>query len=315
MCTQVPFRGFSAKHLFPNEPPYKRGGGSDVALLSKEGLLLPAGWRWAGEWRADRDAGTDADGWMYAFNWGVGAYAPSAQANHFVRRRIWSRTRVCVAGERAREAGAGGLAPADSGASPLATVVISLKQEEEEEEEDEEECRRAPAVPAGEPSGDWWWHRQRVLRLLKSRNARIREGAGAGAHSAAVRSHGADDAAVELLQNQARGKPVTVISNFDAARPPSNATDGRTDAFDWRSSVHTGANRQPYVEVDLGAALRIRMVKASLSLSLSLSLLYVCVCVCARAGVRVSVFVCVTLGWRFDTTACGLRLWCTPARM
>jgi hypothetical protein len=52
-----------------------------------------------------------------------------------------------------------------------------------------------------------------------------------------------------------------VISNYDAARPPSNATDGRTDAFDWRSSVHTGANRQPFVEVDIGTVLRIRMVK------------------------------------------------------
>jgi hypothetical protein len=52
-----------------------------------------------------------------------------------------------------------------------------------------------------------------------------------------------------------------VRSNYDAARPPSNATDGRTDAFDWRSSVHTGADRQPYVEVDIGTELRIRMVK------------------------------------------------------
>ena len=52
-----------------------------------------------------------------------------------------------------------------------------------------------------------------------------------------------------------------MISNYDAARAPCNATDGRTDAFDWRSSVHTGANRQPFVEVDIGTVLRIRMVK------------------------------------------------------
>ena len=217
---KVPFRGFSSKHLFPNEPPFKRGDGvwpdtpgcsaSDIALLSKEGLLLPAGWRWAGLWRAQTGPGTDAEGWMYAFNWGVGSYAASGQANHFVRRRLWSRTRTCVAGERTHQGSA------DECESPA--IVISMK-EEEEQDAAQAHSASAPAVPPSQDSGEnwWWWHRQSALRLLKSRNAkeRIRQGGGgAGRPDAGVEDE--EDEAMQLLQNRARGKAVTVMSNCDA---------------------------------------------------------------------------------------------------
>jgi hypothetical protein len=43
---KLPFKGFASRHLFPNEPQFKRGDGSGLALLSKEDLLLPAGWTW-----------------------------------------------------------------------------------------------------------------------------------------------------------------------------------------------------------------------------------------------------------------------------
>jgi len=94
---KIPFKGFSASHLFPNEPKFKRGDQSDVALTSKEGLMLPVGWTWAHDWSVATGAianskGTDKDGWMYAFNWGS-EYAASAKLTHCVRRRIWHRTR------------------------------------------------------------------------------------------------------------------------------------------------------------------------------------------------------------------------------
>jgi hypothetical protein len=100
---KVPFHGFSNKHLFPNEPRYKRSEG-DVALVSKEDLLPPAGWEWRErEWAVVRGreanaAGTDAEGWMYAFTFGS-AYSPSKGVTDCARRRIWRRTRVCVAAE------------------------------------------------------------------------------------------------------------------------------------------------------------------------------------------------------------------------
>jgi hypothetical protein len=43
---KLPFKEFASRHLFPNEPQFKRGDGSGLALLSKEDLLLPAGWTW-----------------------------------------------------------------------------------------------------------------------------------------------------------------------------------------------------------------------------------------------------------------------------
>ena len=94
---KIPFKGFSASHLFPNEPKFKRDDQSDVALTSKEGLMLPVGWTWAHDWSVATGAianskGTDKDGWMYAFNWGS-EYAASAKLTHCVRRRIWHRTR------------------------------------------------------------------------------------------------------------------------------------------------------------------------------------------------------------------------------
>jgi hypothetical protein len=61
--------------------------------------------------------------------------------------------------------------------------------------------------------------------------------------------------------NIALGKPVRASSNFDPKRPPSNSTDGKTDARDWRSSAHTGANRQPWIEVDLGAQMHVWQVR------------------------------------------------------
>lgn len=99
---KVPFKGFSARHLFPNEPKFKRGDGHDLALASKEDLMLPAGWRWKEDWVVVTGAvanarGTDKDGWMYAFNWGS-EYSASAKMSHCVRRRIWQRTRERVAG-------------------------------------------------------------------------------------------------------------------------------------------------------------------------------------------------------------------------
>jgi hypothetical protein len=97
---KLPFKGFSASHLFPNEPNFKHRDGNGLALASKEDLLLPTGWIWADEWHvlqgtSANQSGTDTDGWMYAFNWGS-EYAASPTMTHCVRQRIWSRTRACT---------------------------------------------------------------------------------------------------------------------------------------------------------------------------------------------------------------------------
>ena len=95
--------------------------------------------------------------------------------------------------------------------------------------------------------------------------------AGAGEEEAAVqaagelkwspRGSGSSSGGSGEVTNMALGKAVKVSSNYDAKRPPTNATDGRTGARDWRSSVHTGANRQPWIEVDLGVQTHVRQVK------------------------------------------------------
>ncbi len=97
---KLPFKGFHANHLFPNEPKFRHGDGNGIAVASKEDLLLPGGWAWADEWRvlngaSANESGTDAEGWMYAFNWGS-EYAASASMTHCVRQRIWSRIRTCT---------------------------------------------------------------------------------------------------------------------------------------------------------------------------------------------------------------------------
>jgi hypothetical protein len=95
---KIPFKGFKASHLFPNEPNFRYGDGNGLALASKEDLLLPDGWKWVNEWHvlkgsSANQSGTDSDGWMYAFNWGI-EYAGSSSMTHCVRQRIWSRIRT-----------------------------------------------------------------------------------------------------------------------------------------------------------------------------------------------------------------------------
>ena len=95
---KLPFNGFKASHLFPNEPNFRHGDNDGLALASKEDLLLPAGWAWVDEWHvlkgsSANQSGTDSDGWMYAFNWGI-EYAGSSSMMHCVRQRIWSRIRT-----------------------------------------------------------------------------------------------------------------------------------------------------------------------------------------------------------------------------
>jgi hypothetical protein len=98
---RIPFKGFKASHLFLNEPNFRYGDGNGLALASKEDLLLPDSWKWDDDWHvlkgsSANQSGTDPDGWMYAFNWGI-AYAGSFSMTHCVRRRIWSRRRTCTA--------------------------------------------------------------------------------------------------------------------------------------------------------------------------------------------------------------------------
>jgi hypothetical protein len=95
---RIPFKGFKASHLFLNEPNFRYGDGNGLALASKEDLRLPDGWKWADEWHvlkgsSANQSGTDSDGWMYAFNWGI-EYAGSSSMTHCVRQRIWSRIRT-----------------------------------------------------------------------------------------------------------------------------------------------------------------------------------------------------------------------------
>ena len=95
---KLPFQGFKASHLFPNEPNFRYGDGNGIGLASKEDLLLPDGWKWADAWlvlkgSSANQSGTDSDGWMYAFNWGT-EYAGSSSMTHCVRQRIWSRIRT-----------------------------------------------------------------------------------------------------------------------------------------------------------------------------------------------------------------------------
>ena len=101
---KLPFKGFAPGHLFPNEPNFRRGDGSDLALRTKEDLLLPAAWTWLdGDWSVLTGArantsGTDSDGWMYAFNWaGDDRYVSRGGLKECVRRRIWIRRRVPLA--------------------------------------------------------------------------------------------------------------------------------------------------------------------------------------------------------------------------
>ena len=106
---KVPFKGFAAAHLFPNEPnlKFKRWDGdswSGLALSAKEDLMLPTGWTWIeSDWsvlvgsRANAN-GTDADGWMYAFNWTEeNSYTASGGMTDCVRRRVWVRRRARAA--------------------------------------------------------------------------------------------------------------------------------------------------------------------------------------------------------------------------
>ena len=146
---KLPFKGFASRHLFPNEPQFKRGDGSGLALLSKEDLLLPAGWTWLdGDWgvvigaRANA-SGTDRDGWMYAFNWvGDNGYGAIGGMKDCVRRRIWTRKRVPSRPSQ------------DAGAAASRQPRVHTKEmfedrtNDEKKQEQEDQISRAVLIPS-----------------------------------------------------------------------------------------------------------------------------------------------------------------------
>jgi hypothetical protein len=132
---KVPFHGFKHDHLFLHEAKFRcRSTSHDFKITARtltatpdfdslgsygsdsgpqmDSLLCfpppPAGWAWAGEWEpaieaaveaGAKEAGTDSEGWRYAFNFGA-AWEPSGGTLHFVRRRVWRRRRARQPGPR-----------------------------------------------------------------------------------------------------------------------------------------------------------------------------------------------------------------------
>jgi 5-methylcytosine-specific restriction endonuclease McrA len=98
---RLPFKNFTNKHLFPNEPNFRNGDSSNLALQAKDDFALLAGWKWIdNEWSVlmgteANSSGTDNNGWMYAFNWaGDKGYSSKCNMKDLVRKRIWIRRRI-----------------------------------------------------------------------------------------------------------------------------------------------------------------------------------------------------------------------------
>ena len=53
---------------------------------------LSAGWQWSSDWQVKLTGQPCGDdGWSYSWNFGAPNYGPKCLANHFVRRRLWTR--------------------------------------------------------------------------------------------------------------------------------------------------------------------------------------------------------------------------------
>jgi 5-methylcytosine-specific restriction endonuclease McrA len=98
---RLPFKNFTNKYLFPNEPNFRNGDSSNLALQTKDDFALLAGWKWIdNEWSVligveANSSGTDNNGWMYAFNWaGDNGYSSKCNMKDLVRKRIWIRRRT-----------------------------------------------------------------------------------------------------------------------------------------------------------------------------------------------------------------------------
>ena len=65
--------------------------------ICKDDVSLPSGedWYWKTAWTfAASKVDRDADGWQYATGWNSTSWKNQSRAIHFVRRRIWKRTRA-----------------------------------------------------------------------------------------------------------------------------------------------------------------------------------------------------------------------------
>ena len=156
---KIPFKGFKASHLFQNEPNFRYGDGNGLALASKEDLLLPGSWEWADEWHVIKgssanQSGTDSDGWMYAFNWGI-EYAGSSSMTHCVRQRIWSRIRTCTAKLTQKEVESGVI---NLSLKPTAAETLRNDQEEcmsnDQSDGNPEKGKQTATAPNGAGSGN-----------------------------------------------------------------------------------------------------------------------------------------------------------------
>lgn len=75
-----------------------------------ESVELPAGWRWATNWRIDGEGDVDHEGWEYATDFrGFSWHAKNRKLRDFVRRRRWVRLRERV--PVAQPLGSAGAAP------------------------------------------------------------------------------------------------------------------------------------------------------------------------------------------------------------
>eukprot|EP01059_Diplonema_ambulator_P035086 TRINITY_DN8153_c0_g1_i8.p1 TRINITY_DN8153_c0_g1~~TRINITY_DN8153_c0_g1_i8.p1 ORF type:complete len:3703 (+),score=1207.62 TRINITY_DN8153_c0_g1_i8:649-11109(+) len=86
-----PFIGFSSKVLPTDRPAWSSRNGKE--RLQKEGIYVPGGFRWLGDWQIDKGSKTDPDGWEYAVDFPF-EWSSSKAAKHLVRRRRWIRRAV-----------------------------------------------------------------------------------------------------------------------------------------------------------------------------------------------------------------------------
>ena len=87
-----PVLGWSARLLPTDPPPFSDSAGHVLTLEMCE-LMLPLDMDWLTDWTAQRSADTDADGWLYAVDWGW-EWSSKQRVLSTVRRRCWLREKA-----------------------------------------------------------------------------------------------------------------------------------------------------------------------------------------------------------------------------
>ncbi|KAJ3092149.1 hypothetical protein HK100_007009 [Physocladia obscura] len=109
---------FGAAGLLPTDPP-AWSTVTGAAAFDRMSFPVPSGWEWATDWAVDLRHDVDADGWCYAVSFRAREWSGSPAPSHYVRRRIWIRTRRRLSR----------LATAfSSSSSSISTMAISQQQ-------------------------------------------------------------------------------------------------------------------------------------------------------------------------------------------